>query len=314
MFGPFQHAWADRCDDIVEETGEEMPREQFVKHYMEVRQKTFKESTIINAFRKSGCWPINPDVFTDEDYSPSITTSTSLTHIHTSYPKMATQHKDDSDPESSDSDSNGSSDEHATNPAVHLLPSYPVLASTTTATTTTTTTSSFLPTPIPPSVFYAHTRSRSSKSHSGRVSAPTIQAENTELRARVTALESRVATAEAHAALARTEIQALKRKLNTKKDKTKRRKLNVEARWLNSDEGLRIAQEQEASRAAEEQRKREGREVRAAKQAEREEQRRKRDPNKPFTGSLTTKMKADLQDVAQVLGLTIDSLKKDLLA
>ena len=321
VFGPFQRAWADRCDDIIEDTGEEMPREQFVKHYMEVRQKTFKESTIINAFRKSGCWPINPDVFTEEDYTPSITTSTTSTHVPSSYPRMATQHEDDqadqasdasdSNPESGDSDSNESSDEHATNPAVHVpQASYPVLPSG----STTTTTTSFLPTPIPPSVFYAQTRSRS-KLHPGRVPAPTFQAENAELQARVTVLESRVATAEAHAALAHTEIQALKRQLNAKKDKsTKRRKLNVEARWLNSDEGLRIAQEQEASRTAEEQRKKEGRELRAAKQAEREKQRRQRDPNKPFTGSLMTKTKADLQDVAQVLGLTIDGQKKELLA
>lgn len=50
VFGPFQCAWADRCDDIVEDTGEEMLREDFVKHYMAVRQETFKKSTIISAF------------------------------------------------------------------------------------------------------------------------------------------------------------------------------------------------------------------------------------------------------------------------
>ncbi|GLB43946.1 hypothetical protein LshimejAT787_1501300 [Lyophyllum shimeji] len=70
----------------------------------------------------------------------------------------------------------------------------------------------------------------------------------------------------------------------------------------------------QALRAAEEQRKREAREQRAAKEAEREEQRRQRDPNAPFTGALTSKTKADLQDIAQALGLTTDGQKKDLLA
>ena len=51
-----------------------------------------------------------------------------------------------------------------------------------------------------------------------------------------------------------------------------------------------------------------------AKEAEREEQRRQRDPNAQFTGALTSKTKADLQDIAQVLGLTTDGKKKDILA
>ena len=54
----------------------------------------------------------------------------------------------------------------------------------------------------------------------------------------------------------------------------------------------------------------------AAKEAEREEQRWhwQRDLATPFTGALTGKSKADLQDIAQVLGLTIDGQKKDVLA
>ncbi|KIL55069.1 hypothetical protein M378DRAFT_58967, partial [Amanita muscaria Koide BX008] len=61
VFGPFQRAWSERCDEIVEDTGEEMPRENFVKEYMDVRSKTFKPTTIIAAFRKSGCWPVSRD-------------------------------------------------------------------------------------------------------------------------------------------------------------------------------------------------------------------------------------------------------------
>ncbi|KAH7922725.1 DDE-domain-containing protein, partial [Leucogyrophana mollusca] len=34
VFGPLQHAWRTRCDTVVNETGEEIPRENFVKEYM----------------------------------------------------------------------------------------------------------------------------------------------------------------------------------------------------------------------------------------------------------------------------------------
>lgn len=323
VFGPFQRAWADRCDEIVDDTGEEMPREDVVKHYMDVRRLTFKESTIIGAFWTSGCWPVNPNVFTEVDYALSIVTSTSSTHVPSSYPGIPTQSEDhdnsDSDSDSdktSDSNCSDASDEqeqhrqHNTNSQNHPLSqsSWPAALPPTTD----------HPTPpfatIPTSSIPVCSGTRS-KSHPGRVAAPALQTENVELRARVAVLESRIATAEAHAKLAYTEVHTLKRQLNAKTNKSsKRRKLNVDARWLNSDEGLRIAQEQEATRAAEEERRREAREQRTAKQAERDEQRRQRDPNAPFTGALATKTKADLQDIAQVLGLAIDSSRKDLLA
>ena len=119
----------------------------------------------------------------------------------------------------------------------------------------------------------------------------------------------------AHCAIAGTQIQELKQQLNTKENRPqKRRKLNVNARWLNSDEGLRLAEEQEALRVAGDQKKREAREQRTAKEVEREEQRLQRDPTAPFAGALTSKTKADLQDIAQVLGLTTDGQKKDILA
>lgn len=56
---------------------------------MAVRSATFKPSTIKQAFKKSGCYPINPSVFTDEDFAPSIPTSTSAHHVPPSYPVPA---------------------------------------------------------------------------------------------------------------------------------------------------------------------------------------------------------------------------------
>ncbi|KAH9080182.1 hypothetical protein EDB83DRAFT_2513084 [Lactarius deliciosus] len=312
---------------------------------MDVRRQTFKESTIINAFKKSGCWPVNPNVFTDKDFALSIATSTSSLHVPNSFPRIPVQPEhDDHDPsvpnsdEPSDSEGSDSPNRSAdkctrpdstqpdTNLVLAVLPPSHLTAPPFTATST-----PLLPPVLPlseselvsPSMSVP-TRSthssarRASYPASGRVHTPSLQSlqeDNTNLQAHVTALVSRIAAVEAHATLAYTEIQALKRQLNTKVNKSnKRRKLNIDARWLNSDEGLRIAQEQEVSRAVEEQRRREAREQRTAKLAEREEQHQQRDPNEPFTGALATKTKGDLQDIAQALELAITGQKKDLLA
>lgn len=76
VFGPFSCAWADQCDEIVEEYGKEMRREDFVKEYMQVRSAAFKKTTICSSFTKSGLWPINPEIFK----------STTTGHVPPSYP------------------------------------------------------------------------------------------------------------------------------------------------------------------------------------------------------------------------------------
>jgi hypothetical protein len=53
VFGPFQHAWIEHCDKIVEDTGEEMPKSDFIKEYMAVWQECFEERTILQAWKKS---------------------------------------------------------------------------------------------------------------------------------------------------------------------------------------------------------------------------------------------------------------------
>ena len=65
----------------------------------------------------------------------------------------------------------------------------------------------------------------------------------------------------AHCTIAGTEIQDLKWRLNVKENRTQKwHKLNVDAWWLNSEEGLRLAEEQEVLWLAEELKKHEARE------------------------------------------------------
>ncbi|CAK5282967.1 unnamed protein product, partial [Mycena citricolor] len=40
VFGPFSRAWTEKCDDVVDDTTKEMPKEDFVKHYMDFEPYT----------------------------------------------------------------------------------------------------------------------------------------------------------------------------------------------------------------------------------------------------------------------------------
>ncbi|KAH7917211.1 hypothetical protein BV22DRAFT_998363, partial [Leucogyrophana mollusca] len=53
---------------------------------MKARDCDFKETTILQAWRKCGIWPLNPNIFTEEDYALSYKTSTTA-HVPASFPK-----------------------------------------------------------------------------------------------------------------------------------------------------------------------------------------------------------------------------------
>ena len=71
VFGPLQCKWQERCDKIISETNMEVPRSQFIKEYMEVRNKVFTLELIQSAWKKSGMWPLNSKRFTKKDFAPS---------------------------------------------------------------------------------------------------------------------------------------------------------------------------------------------------------------------------------------------------
>jgi hypothetical protein len=52
---------------------------------MEIQCTTFKPNTILQAFKKSGIKPLNPNIFSDYDFAPSIATSTAV-HVPFSFP------------------------------------------------------------------------------------------------------------------------------------------------------------------------------------------------------------------------------------
>jgi hypothetical protein len=85
-FGPFKRAWADRCEEVVEKTGGMMPRANFVKEYLAVREASMTEAVVKAAFRKTGLWEFNRNIFDVLEFAPSHTTSTSA-HLPSSFPQ-----------------------------------------------------------------------------------------------------------------------------------------------------------------------------------------------------------------------------------
>jgi hypothetical protein len=75
VFGPLQCAWQNHCVIAMDETGEGITWQHVIKHYMLAQTLSFKENTILSAWKKSGISPLNPEVFTQRDFGPSITTS-----------------------------------------------------------------------------------------------------------------------------------------------------------------------------------------------------------------------------------------------
>jgi hypothetical protein len=203
---------------------------------MEVRQNTFKATTIRAAFRKSGVWPINHNLFTDADFAPSINTSTTARCVPNSYPvhteKWPTHQSwsdDESEPEiDSNEDGNPDDGNHEngdnTQSQQHTIPAA---------------TEPLPPSEIPPARFYS------------KAPKPSKRGRNTEeyihtLENKVAVLRQENTELSAHAILAFDHVRGLKHRLNAKGPSSKRRKLITDSRWLNSEEGLAQCEIQEA--------------------------------------------------------------------
>jgi hypothetical protein len=106
VFGPVQEAWGKLCENMAADD-KPVEKSSVIDHYMTVRKTTLTSKAINDSWRRTGHYPINPDIFTDEDYAPSNITSC-LSHMPTGFPKEVP-----SSPESAkftDDESNNESD------------------------------------------------------------------------------------------------------------------------------------------------------------------------------------------------------------
>ena len=79
VFGPLQRRWQERCDEVINNTGNEIAKSEFIREYMGVHDGVFTGELIQSAWKSSGIWPPNPNQFTEEDFAPSCQGHSTLT-------------------------------------------------------------------------------------------------------------------------------------------------------------------------------------------------------------------------------------------
>ena len=75
IFGPIQRHWTQICEAHMEKYRCGIHISDVAIEYWKARTKGFQPDIIVRAFQKSGLNPIDPDVFTEEDYGPAKTYS-----------------------------------------------------------------------------------------------------------------------------------------------------------------------------------------------------------------------------------------------
>lgn len=71
VFAAIQAAWAKLCEECAIARNV-ITLQTVIKAYMEARQEGMKETTISKSWEVMGHWPFKPDIFTEEDYAPSL--------------------------------------------------------------------------------------------------------------------------------------------------------------------------------------------------------------------------------------------------
>jgi hypothetical protein len=84
-FGPLKAMWTQRCEEHLELFNTPIPRANFVKEYLTVRDGAMTSDLICAAFCKSGIVPFNRTIFDDTDFGPSHASSTEA-HLPESFP------------------------------------------------------------------------------------------------------------------------------------------------------------------------------------------------------------------------------------
>lgn len=305
VFSSLQRKWQQRCDARLEEDGEEMPREDFVKEYMLARSESFVRSTILKAWEKSGINPFNPDIFTERDYAPSHISS-SKSHFPLGYPTLLHYEESSSEGEDDIPDVSDSDGERHTSAVTVPQTSHPIPSSGSPSSAAT-------PGPISSSV------ARPSKQSIGAESPETDAYQR--LLAENKALLIRARAAETHCKIAQIQNDNLQKRLNSKTSrKQKRGTIAMEPGFVTSQAALEASNKQEAEREAERLEKERKQAEAAEKERRRQEWREANAPTMSFSGAWSSKKKSDVQDIAFALSIPtagtvnqlVDSIKAHL--
>ena len=83
VFSAVQRAWSSHCEEQLAH-GVTVDRYNMVHAYLKVRE-VITPDLIKKSFAKTGIYPFNPSIFTDENFAPSMASST-VAHVPPSYP------------------------------------------------------------------------------------------------------------------------------------------------------------------------------------------------------------------------------------
>jgi hypothetical protein len=75
VFGVLKQCWSEERDKWESEKGEKVTKSNFLAIYGAAHVRALTPETIKSAFRKTGVWPFNPKVVTDEMLAPALETS-----------------------------------------------------------------------------------------------------------------------------------------------------------------------------------------------------------------------------------------------
>jgi hypothetical protein len=112
VFSAVERKWQEICAEYLEK-GMPMNRLTVIPAYIQSTRSAMTKDLIAKAFEKTGLYPVNRQIFTEEDFAPSKASST-IAHVPSSFPAdfpssdPAEASHDDTQLESdqSDSDSN----------------------------------------------------------------------------------------------------------------------------------------------------------------------------------------------------------------
>lgn len=100
VFSSVQRAWPSHCDKQLAE-GVAINRYNVVHEYLKIWH-VITPDLMKKAFAKTRIYPFNPEIFTDEDFAPSMASST-VAHVPPSYPtEVPSSPPADDDPDSNE--------------------------------------------------------------------------------------------------------------------------------------------------------------------------------------------------------------------
>ncbi|KAI0714103.1 hypothetical protein C8Q72DRAFT_891972 [Fomitopsis betulina] len=113
VFSSVTDAWYKHCSDLIDH-GQKVTHYNIIQEYMEAH-KVIAPELIRKAFEKTGIYLLNPYVFSDEDFGPSMASS-SMAHVPASFPNDTPLLPMSFTSQPGDSDLGTSDDEYVSSP------------------------------------------------------------------------------------------------------------------------------------------------------------------------------------------------------